>query len=133
MPSRTLSLIAVFTAVLFGAVQSQEIYEGPYVGDVDKRKATRLAEWYCNVTRIVGCVKYNHICFVELIFGDDRCDPITAQSTRCPTRTDAERCDEHDDIDTITHFQGFVGDTDTAIAGLKFFSDEGTYLIGSDE
>lgn len=133
MLSSVRNIMAVFTALLFVAAQSQRIYEGPFVGDDNSRKATRVAEWYCPVTRIVGCVKYNHICFLELIFGDDRCDPITAQSTRCPSQTDAERCDQHDDIGQITHFQGFAGRSDTAISGLKFYSDEGEYLLGSDE
>lgn len=58
---------------------------------------------------------------------------MTAQSTRCPTQTDADRCDSHEDISTITHFQGFVGEGDSAIAGLKFYSDDAEYLLGSDE
>jgi hypothetical protein len=81
------------------------VFDGPSVGDVESITSTREAPWYCDISRVVGCVKFNHICYIEFVFGDDRCDPITAQSTRCPTQDDAESCDSHELGDnTITHF-----------------------------
>ena len=69
-------LITAFLTLLFSATSAQRVNDGPFVGDDEAKYITRAAEWYCDITRIVGCVKYNHVCFVELVFGDDRCDPV---------------------------------------------------------
>merc|ERR1719197_1098357 len=86
----------IFT-LLFGATSAQNMYDGPFVGsDGDHRLIHRKSDWYCDLTRIVGCARLNHICYVQLIFGDESCDPLVAQSQRCPTQTEAEECWDHD-------------------------------------
>lgn len=96
-------LSAAFLTLLLGNSMAQNTFDGPHIGNPELRYATREADWYCDINRVIGCTKLGHVCYLSFIFGDEECDPLVAQSTRCPTTIDADECFDHD-VGHITHF-----------------------------